>query len=83
MLSQVAVHAPLPEVMVDGRPSGEVVREQAPLAAAPQEVEDGVEDLARAMDPRSPMSLGSGQVRLDVIPLGIGKVRWVRSSHTC
>jgi hypothetical protein len=37
-----AVHAPLPEVMVDGRPSGEVVREQAPLAAAPQEVEDGV-----------------------------------------
>ncbi len=37
-----AVDTPFSEVVVDGGPPGEVVREQAPLAAAPQEVEDGV-----------------------------------------
>jgi hypothetical protein len=48
------------------------VREQAPLAAASQDVEDGVEDLGRAMDPRTPEFLGRGQMRLDVVPFGIG-----------
>ena len=37
-----AVLTPSPEVMVDGLPRREVVRKQAPLAAAPREVEDGV-----------------------------------------
>jgi hypothetical protein len=42
------------------------VREQAPLAAASDDVEDGVEDLARAMDPRTSVFLGRRHVRLDV-----------------
>jgi hypothetical protein len=33
------------------------------------------------MDPRSPMFLGSGHVRLDVVPFGIRKISWVRLSH--
>ena len=37
-----ALYAPFPEAPVDGGPSGEVVREQAPLAAALEDVEDGV-----------------------------------------
>jgi hypothetical protein len=48
------------------------MRKHAPLAATSQDVEDGVEDLTEAMDPRSPMVFGSGQVRFDVVPFGIG-----------
>ena len=57
--------------------------EHAPLATAPQDVEDGLEDLAKAVDPRSSMPIRSRHVRFYVVPLGIGKVRWVRFSHTC
>jgi hypothetical protein len=42
------------------------------LASALKDVEDGVEDLARAMDPRTPVFLGRGHVRLDVVPCSIG-----------
>jgi hypothetical protein len=59
------------------------VGKQAPLATAPQHVEDGVEDLAEAVDPRSTMPIRRRQVRLYVVPFGIGKIRWVRFSHTC
>jgi hypothetical protein len=37
-----SVDAPFSKVMVDGGPSREVVREQAPLATALQDVEDGI-----------------------------------------
>jgi len=36
------IDAPFPEVAVNGGPPGEVMRQQAPLAAALEEVEDGV-----------------------------------------
>jgi hypothetical protein len=53
------VHAPFPEVVVDGWPPREVVGEQAPLlAAALKEVEDGVQDLAEAVGSGPSMSLG-------------------------
>jgi len=42
-----AVQAPHPEVMVHRRPWRELARKHAPLAAASQEVEDGVEELLR------------------------------------
>src|SRR5215210_3615194 len=46
------VDAPGSEVVVvDGLPRREVVREQAPGAAAAHHVEDGVEDLAQRMEP--------------------------------
>jgi hypothetical protein len=54
-----------------------------PLATASENVEYGVQDFTKTVGPRSFVSLGGGQVRLDVIPLDIGKIRWVRFSHTC
>src|SRR5215203_5418549 len=77
------IDAPFSEVVVDGGPLREVVGKQAPLATALQEIEDGIEDLAEAVDPRSPKVFGSRQVRLYTVPFGIGKIGWVRLSHTC
>ena len=59
------------------------MRKQAPLATAFEEVEDGLEDLTETVGPRSSVCLGGRQVRLYVIPFGIGKIRGVRFSHTC
>src|SRR6516164_9059813 len=35
---------PSPEIMVDGTPSWELMRQQAPLTAGAQEIKDGVDD---------------------------------------
>ena len=51
------------------------MREQAPLATAFEDVEDGVEDLTKIVSSRPSISVGSGHVRLDVVPFDIGKVR--------
>jgi hypothetical protein len=64
-----------------GHLSREVVRKQAPLTTAFEEVEDGLEDLTKIVDPGPSMSFGSGHVRLDVVPFGIIKICWVRFSH--
>src|SRR2546423_894123 len=42
---QGAVGAPLVEVAPGGAPGGEVLGEEPPLAAGPQDVEDGVDDI--------------------------------------
>jgi hypothetical protein len=67
-----SVDAPFPEVPLNGGPSRKVVRQQAPLAAAFQEVEDGVQDLTKAVGPRPSTSFGGGQVGLYVVPFGVG-----------
>jgi hypothetical protein len=51
------------------------VREQAPLATALQDVEDGVKDFTKIVDPGASMAFGGRHVRLDVVPFGIGKIR--------
>jgi hypothetical protein len=66
------VHAPLSEVPVNGGPPGKVVRQQAPLASALQEVEDGVEDLTQTVGPWVSVSFGSGHVGFYVFPFGVG-----------
>src|SRR5215208_6388561 len=76
-----AVQAPHPEVMMHRRPRRELAWKHAPLAAASQDVEDGVEDLTKAVDPRPSTSFRRGQMRLDVVPFSIGEVCWVRLSH--
>ena len=68
---------------LDGGPPREVVGQEPPLATALQEVEDGIQDLAKAVGPGPSMSLGSGQVRLYIVPFGVGKIRRVRLSHAC
>ena len=67
-----AVDTPFPEVPVNGGPSREVVRQQAPLAAASQDVEDGVQDLTKVVSPRPSQPFGCGHVGLDVGPFGVG-----------
>ena len=69
-----SVQTPESEVVVDGLPRWEVVGQQSPGAAAPQDVEDGVEDLAQAMEARTPVGSGSGKMGLQAAPLGVGKV---------
>ena len=59
------------------------MREQSPLASGLQKVEDSVQDFTETVGPRPAMSLGGGQVRLDVFPFGVGQIRWVRLSHAC
>ena len=67
--------------MVDGLPGWEVVREQSPGTAAADEVENGVEDLAGAMQPGSSGGFGNGQVRFEAAPFGVLEVALVCFSH--
>ena len=61
-----AVNAPEAEVVVDGFPGREIMREQTPGAAAPHHVEeDGVEDLAQGVHPRASGSSRGGEMGLD------------------
>ncbi len=56
---------------------------KAPLTTAFEDVEDGVQDLTKIVSPRPSTAIGGGQVRLDVIPFGIGKIgSTVRLSQT-
>ena len=55
--------------------------QKAPGAAATRDVEDGVEDLAQGMYPRTPGGFRDWQMGLYVRPLGIGEVALVCSSH--
>jgi len=67
------VDTPFSEVPVDGGPPGKVVGQEPPLlATALEEVEDGVKDLAKAVGPGASESFGGGQVRLDIVPFGVG-----------
>ena len=55
-----AAQAEHAEVVVDGRPRREVARQHPPGAATPQDVEDGVEDVAQGMGthPHGPGQFG-------------------------
>src|SRR5215207_2473448 len=76
------IDAPEAKVMVDGLPRREVVRQQAPGAAAAENVEDGVEDLAQVVEARSSRGFrGWGQMGFDARPFSIGEVGLVCFSH--
>ena len=75
------VDAPGSEVVVDGFPGWEVMREQAPGTAATHHVEDGIEDLAQGVHPRASRVSGCGEMGRDQGPLGVGEVGLVCSSH--
>ena len=76
------IQAPDPEVMVDGLPRREVVGKETPGAAATDDVEDGIEDLAGGVDLWTTEGLGGGQMGLDDLPLFVRKVGLVCSSHS-
>src|SRR5918998_1176210 len=77
------VEPPSPEIVVDGLPGRKVVGQQAPGAAASQDVEDGVYDLTQGVQPGSSGCVRCGQMGLYVRPLFLGEVGRVCLSHTC
>ncbi len=62
---------PSPEVVIDGPPRREVVGQKPPGAAAIEDVEDGVEDLVRAVNPGSSTGFRRGQVRFQAGSLSV------------
>ena len=59
------------------------MREHAPLTSASQNVEDGIENFSQAVDPWSAIPFGARHVRLNVLPLIMVEICWVRFSHAC
>src|SRR5215208_5063013 len=76
-----AVEAPSSEVVVDGLPRREVTGQKPPLAAALQDVENSVQDLAGAMDSWASSPFWGREMGLEVPPFGIGEVGRVALSH--
>jgi len=66
---------------LDGLPGRELVGKKPPGAAAAENVEDGVEDLAQRVEPGTAESLRNWQVGLDESPFSVGEVGLVCSSH--
>jgi hypothetical protein len=60
--------------VIGGLPGRELVRQQSPGATASNDVEDGVQDLARQMKPGSPDTPGRRQERLQTSELSVGEV---------
>jgi hypothetical protein len=58
------------------------MRKQSPSAAAPDDLEDGVEDLTQAMDSGLPIVFGGRQMPFEVCSLGVRKIGRVGLSHT-
>jgi hypothetical protein len=59
-----SVDSPPPEVVVDGLPRWELIRQKSPSAAALEDVVDSVEDLAGGVDPGSSSLVGRREVGL-------------------
>jgi len=68
-------------VFQGGKSLGKSRQAQPPGAAAAQDVEDRVEDLADAVQARSSGGFGGGQVIFEATPLGVGEVALVCFSH--
>ena len=75
------IHSPEAEVVVDGLPRREVVGQKAPSTAAAYHVKNRVEDLAQAMQARSPFVFWERQERFEALPLFVGEIGQVGSSH--
>jgi hypothetical protein len=75
------VDAPSPEVVEHRLPRREVPRQHSPLATALEHVEDGVEDLAWAVEPRSSSLLRGRKVWFHQVPLFVSKVTRVSPAH--
>jgi hypothetical protein len=63
--------------MVDGPPGREFARQQSPGATALEDIEEGIQDLARSVDLGATSVISGGYVLLDVSELFVGKVGMV------
>jgi hypothetical protein len=71
---------PAAEVVVDGLPGRQVMREQPPGTAGPQPIGHGVDQLPAVMDGRAAAWLGPRDEGGEQLPLGIGQVGSVRAA---
>jgi hypothetical protein len=78
-----ACTSPGPEIMVDGLVGRKLSREQAPLAAAPQHVEDGIEHLAHIGRARATTGFGRGNERCQEGPFRLGEIGGIALPHPC
>ena len=69
--------APSPEIMIDGLVGRKLFREQAPLASAPQDVEDGIDHLAYIGRARATTIFGRGNERCQDGPFRFGEIRGI------
>src|SRR5215471_7852317 len=67
--------------MIDGLVGRKLCREQAPLASAPQDVEDGIDHLAHIGRARATTAFGRGNERCQDGPFRLGEIRWVALRH--
>jgi len=76
-----SIYAPPPKPPVDTLPRWEVAGQKTPRTAAPEDVEDGVEDLAGAVGFRSSPLVGRRNMELKTPPFGVGEIGGVASFH--
>src|SRR5215218_3779055 len=80
-LLEGSIYAPPPKPPVDGLPRREVARQKPPSAAALEDIEDGVEDLAAAVGFRSSSLVGRRNMELQALPFGVGEIGRVAPFH--
>src|SRR5215218_10098455 len=80
-LLEGSIYAPPPKPPVDGLPRREVARQKPPSAAALEDIEDGVEDLAAAVGFRSSSLVGRRNMEFQTLPFGVGEIGRVAPFH--
>jgi hypothetical protein len=73
-----SVETPTAVIIVDGAPGRELVGDVPPLAAGPDEVEYGVDDIANVHRTSATAGHGRRDQGSDASPLGIGEVGGIR-----
>jgi hypothetical protein len=74
-----AIQTPQSEVVIGGLPGWELMRQQPPSTARPHHVEDGVQDLANGVKPRSAQKLWRRKKRVNTSKFSVRQVGQVRS----
>jgi hypothetical protein len=68
------IETPLAEIIMDGSPGWEIVRQQAPRTTGAEEIEDRGEDFAQIHSPGASPRLGRRQQRREEGPLGLRQI---------
>ena len=76
-----SAEAEFSEVKADGRPRREIVGHEPPWAAALQDVEDSVEDVAQGVSTQPTRHLGSRKIGFQASPFLVGEVGRIGPSH--
>ena len=75
------IKTPAPKIPPYRSPRWKILRQQTPLAAGSQKIEDGVGDLTKISRPRPAAALGCRHVRLNQSPLFVRKITRISRRH--